>query len=194
MSKMKSPSLVSSISNDNKSESSTRSQQQYQNQQRQINPIVFSISMTLHQLISENRTKPNYKDKLKQQSKQIFTSRKLPQISISDYVIRIVKYMKIEESTLILALIYIDRISRKKKIFVNEYNIFRLFFSSVVVATKFNEDKYQSNSYYAKIGGMELEQLNEMEMEFVIGINFDLFVEAKIFDKYESTLICNFRP
>ena len=47
--------------------------------------------MTLHQLISENRTKPNYKDKLKQQSKQIFTSRKLPQISISDYVIRIVK-------------------------------------------------------------------------------------------------------
>ena len=69
-----------------------------------------------------------------------------------------------------------------------------MFFGSVVVATKFNEDKYYSNSYYAKIGGMELEQLNEVEMEFVIGINFDLFVEAKIFDKYESTLICNFRP
>ena len=161
-------------------------------QTQQSNIIVHSISMTLMQLITDNKAKPHYNEKLKQQAKQIYTSRKLPQISVNDYIVRIAKYMKIEDSTLILALIYIDRISRKRKIFVNEYNVYRLFFMSVVVATKYNEDKHYSNTYYAKIGGVELEQLNQMECEFVMGINFDLFVEAKVFDKYETSLVCNY--
>ena len=162
--------------------------------QTQVNLIVHSVSMTLLQLIADNKAKPHYKEKLKQQAKQIYTSRKLPKISVSDYIARIGRYMKVEDSTMILALIYIDRVSRKKKIFVNEYNIYRLFFVGVVVATKYNEDKHYSNAYYAKIGGMELEKLNEMEFEFVIGMNFDLFVEAKVFDKYETSLVCAYRP
>ena len=177
------------------SESSTASgssESRNTSQTQQSNVIVHSISTTLMQLITDNKAKPHYNEKLKQQAKQIYTSRKLPQISVNDYIVRIAKYMKIEDSTLILALIYIDRISRKRKIFVNEYNVYRLFFMSVVVATKYNEDKHYSNTYYAKIGGVELEQLNQMECEFVMGINFDLFVEAKVFDKYETSLVCNY--
>lgn len=179
------------------SESSTASgssESRNPSQTSQSNVIVHSISMTLMQLITDNKAKRHYNEKLKQQAKQIYTSRKLPEISVNDYIVRIAKYMKIEDSTLILALIYIDRISRKRKIFVNEYNVYRLFFMSVVVATKYNEDKHYSNTYYAKIGGVELEQLNQMECEFVMGINFDLFVEAKVFDKYETSLVCNYTP
>lgn len=179
------------------SESSTASgssESRNPSQTPQSNVIVHSISMTLMQLITDNKAKRHYNEKLKQQAKQIYTSRKLPEISVNDYIVRIAKYMKIEDSTLILALIYIDRITRKRKIFVNEYNVYRLFFMSVVVATKYNEDKHYSNTYYAKIGGVELEQLNQMECEFVMGINFDLFVEAKVFDKYETSLVCNYTP
>lgn len=179
------------------SESSTASgssESRNPSQTPQSNVIVHSISMTLMQLITDNKAKRHYNEKLKQQAKQIYTSRKLPEISVNDYIVRIAKYMKIEDSTLILALIYIDRISRKRKIFVNEYNVYRLFFMSVVVATKYNEDKHYSNTYYAKIGGVELEQLNQMECEFVMSINFDLFVEAKVFDKYETSLVCNYTP
>ena len=179
------------------SESSTASgssESRNPSQTSQSNVIVHSISMTLMQLITDNKANRHYNEKLKQQAKHIYTSRKLPEISVNDYIVRIAKYMKIEDSTLILALIYIDRISRKRKIFVNEYNVYRLFFMSVVVATKYNEDKHYSNTYYAKIGGVELEQLNQMECEFVMGINFDLFVEAKVFDKYETSLVCNYTP
>lgn len=179
------------------SESSTASgssESRNPSQTSQSNVIVHSISITLMQLITDNKAKRHYNEKLKQQAKQIYTSRKLPEISVNDYIVRIAKYMKIEDSTLILALIYIDRITRKRKIFVNEYNVYRLFFMSVVVATKYNEDKHYSNTYYAKIGGVELEQLNQMECEFVMGINFDLFVEAKVFDKYETSLVCNYTP
>ena len=99
------------------------------------------------------------------------------------------KYTKIEETTLTLALIYIDRLCRKKKILLTEYNVHRILFVSVLAALKYNEDKFYSNVYYAKIGGLEIKQLNTLEIEFVIGINFDLFVDNKIFEKYESTLI-----
>ena len=179
------------------SESSTASgssESRNPSQTSQSNVIVHSISMTLMQLITDNKANRHYNEKLKQQAKQIYTSRKLPEISVNDYIVRIAKYMKIEDSTLILALIYIDRITRKRKIFVNEYNVYRLFFMSVVVATKYNEDKHYSNTYYAKIGGVELEQLNQMECEFVMSINFDLFVEAKVYDKYETSLVCNYTP
>ena len=151
--------------------------------------IMSAISMTLIQLISDNHSKANYKEKIKAQAKQIFTSRSLPKISISDYIHRIMKYTKIEETTLILALIYIDRLCRKKKILLTEYNVHRILFVSVLAALKYNEDKFYSNVYYAKIGGLEIKQLNTLEIEFVIGINFDLFVDNKIFEKYESTLI-----
>lgn len=154
-----------------------------------ISPITSAVSMTLMQLISENRTKPNFKEKLKAQSKQIFTSRNLPKISLSDYINRIMKYTKIEETTLTLALIYIDRVCKKNKILLTEYNVYRLLFAGVIIALKYNEDKFYSNVFYAKIGGLEIKQLNCLEVEFVIALNFDLFVDNKIFEKYESTLI-----
>ena len=52
----------------------------------------------------------------------------------------------------------------------------------------FNEDKYYTNRYYSKIGGMDLRQLNEMEMELLLNINFDLYIEDKVYDKYYRNL------
>lgn len=154
-----------------------------------ISPMISAVSMALIQLISENHSRPNFKERLKAQSKHIFSSRGLPKISLSDYINRIMKYTKIEESTLTLALIYIDRVCKKNKIILTEYNVYRLLFASVVIALKYNEDKYYSNVFYAKIGGLEIKQLNCLEIEFVIAINFDLFVDNKIFEIYESSLI-----
>lgn len=149
---------------------------------------VYSISMALIQLISENHSKPTYKTKLKDQKKSIFNSRILPRISLSDYLARIFKYTKIEDSTLTLSLIYIDRLFRRKKIVLTEYNVHRILMSSLLISIKFNEDKYYSNTFYAKIGGMEVKQLNAIEIEFIIGINFDLYLDNKVFEKYEKTL------
>ena len=155
------------------------------------NALLFSISMTLLQIVTENHSKPSYKSKLKSQSKQIFTSKALPKISLSDYLHRIIKYTKIEDSTVIMALIYIDRICRKRKIMLTEYNVYRILFSSLMASIKYNEEKFYSNIFYAKIGGVEVKQLNLLEYEFFIGINFDLFVDTKMYQKYEMTLIKN---
>ena len=81
-----------------------------------------------------------------------------------------------------------DRLCKKKKIMLTEFNVHRILFCCIITAVKFNEDKYYTNKYYSKIGGMDLKQLNEMEMELLISINFDLFIESKVYDKYYRNL------
>ena len=154
------------------------------------NPLLTSISITLMDVISNNHLKEHYKHKLKLQSKQHFTSKKVPKISFGDYITRALNYTKINDSTLVIALIYMDRFCKNKKILLTEFNLHRIFFSALLVAIKYNEDAYYSNLYYAKIGGLKLEKLNKLEAEFLSGISFQLFVNENDYEQYESKLIC----
>lgn len=69
----------------------------------------------------------NYKINLASQSKKksIFNSKKAPPISIDDYLDRIIKYTKMEESTLLIALLYIDRFCELSEIKLSELNVHR---------------------------------------------------------------------
>lgn len=127
--------------------------------------LITSISFSLIQLVSENRSRPSFKSKIKAQAHSPF-----------------------KETSLIIGLIYIDRLCKKKKIVLTEFNVHRILFCCIIIAVKFNEDKYYTNRYYSKIGGMDLRQLNEMEMELLLNINFDLYIEDKVYDKYYRNL------
>ncbi len=61
----------------------------------------------------------------KETQKTIFSAKNPPSISINSYLERIVKYCKIEESTLIMTLIYIDRLCDYSQIIFGENNIHR---------------------------------------------------------------------
>ena len=93
-----------------------------------------------------------------------------------------------EEDTLILALIYIDRFCKKQNVLLTDFNVHRILFASIVIAIKYIEDKFYSNKYYCKIGGMDLDVLNKIEMKFLVGIGFDLYVEEKFFHMYKNKL------
>ena len=56
----------------------------------------------------------------------VFHSKKIPGISIRDYLVRIIKCSKCSEESLVLALIYIDRLTeRNKKFIIKSLNIHR---------------------------------------------------------------------
>lgn len=76
-----------------------------------------------------------------------------PSISIKDYLERLYKYTKMNSSTIILILIYIDRLCNINKFKLTYYNIHKLILSSMVVAIKYNEDEYYPMKIYAKLGG-----------------------------------------
>ena len=141
------------------------------------------ISETLNSIIEENN-----KSKKKKNDHSPFDHNHAPKISLFDYLLRIQKYSEVEDSTLIIALIYIDRICKKKGIVLSKYNIHRLLFTAILIAIKYNEDIICDNLYYSKIAGVTKKELQVLEYEFMKIIDFDLFISNKIYQTYYDYL------
>ena len=109
-----------------------------------------------------------------------------PSISIKDYLERLYKYTKMNSSTIILILIYIDRLCNINKFKLTYYNIHKLILSSMVVAIKYNEDEYYPMKIYAKLGGISKAEMCFLEYYFVTLIHFNLFITKELFDKYND--------
>ena len=115
----------------------------------------------------------------------------MPKISIYDYLLRIQKYSNAENNTIVLAIIYIDRICSKTNMILNKYNIHRILISSILVAIKYNEDQIYDNVYFSKVAGVPVSELNYLERKFLEIINYDLFVSDELFKKYNKYLNSN---
>lgn len=107
-------------------------------------------------------------------------------ISIEDYFERLCKYSKINSSTKILVLIYIDRLCNLYKVKLSFYNIHKLLLASMLVASKYNEDENYFIWIYAKIGGVTKAELSNLEYHFLSLLNFNLFVTEELFNKYND--------
>ena len=57
-----------------------------------------------------------------------------------------------------------------------------------MLAIKYNEDDYYSNKYYAKVGGINLDELNSLEYNFLILLDFDVFIDEETYEKYKEKL------
>ena len=113
---------------------------------------------------------------------QDFLSKKPPQISINKYLKRFMKYSKPEPSTLIISLIYIDKICENSNLQLT------MFFACLIVAIKYNEDDYYSNEYYAKVGGITLKELNLLEYNILILLDFNVFIDDLVYESYENQI------
>ena len=145
--------------------------------------LLERISFSMLNKICENKERSDYKRIV------TFTSKFIPKMSLGDYLNRIMTYTKIEQPTLVSALIYIDRFCSKNKIILTEYNTHRLLIASVVVSIKYNEDRKYNNEFYSLVAGTDKRQLNQLEREFIYGIDFDLFIDEGEFETYERSLL-----
>lgn len=147
--------------------------------------IIKTIANIITEIVEENKNLDISRDCLEKQKRLSFFSKIPASVNVSKYIDRIIKYTHLEESTFILSLIYIDRICEYNDILLNEQNIHRILFTSIVLAIKINEDDYYSNSYYSKVGGISIKELNNLEYDFVKLIRYNLFVNEEIFQKYK---------
>lgn len=85
----------------------------------------LAISQILQEIINENNQDPNIKQITEQLKKYNFTAKRTPSISIIAYLERILKYSHIEESTLVTALIYIDKLCEVSDVVLTGSNVHR---------------------------------------------------------------------
>ncbi|KAG2389529.1 hypothetical protein C9374_014089 [Naegleria lovaniensis] len=147
--------------------------------------FVEAFSSVIHEISSQGDTIP-----AEAQQKTRFHTHQPPNISLSKYLDRIVKFAFCSAECYILSLVYMDRLVQSNPNFViSSLSIHRLLITSIMVAAKFFEDKFYNNEYYAKIGGIEKEEMNRLEIEFLYMINFSLHFQPPEFEQYKDEFI-----
>jgi len=123
-----------------------------------------------------------------------FHAKSIPTIDIMAYLNRILKYAPCENDCFLSVLVYFNRMAtlqnsppsfvssckkRRKPIIINSYNIHRLLIIGIMIAAKFYSDIFFTNSHYAKVGGLPVLELNQLEIEFLLINDFDLHISVE---------------
>ena len=114
----------------------------------------------------------------------IFYFKHLPGISLDDYIYRIYKNTKMNISTLIISIIYIDRFCEMNRYVLCMNNIHKIILSSCLLSIKFNEDINVNNKYYSKVAGISIYDLNNLEFSLYVKLQFSLLVDFDMYQKY----------
>jgi hypothetical protein len=144
--------------------------------------FISAVASILREIINESEKQ----ELLSCKDYDIFSSKKVPSMSIEEYLQRIVKYTKIEESMLISVVVLIDRACEKRNFVLKYSNIHKILMSSVLINIKFLDDDCFENSFYAKVGGMSLQELNLLEYHFYVLLNFNAHINKTLYRKYRD--------
>ena len=153
-------------------------------EEKSTSKVIKVISQVLTDICEQYKKEQDKKELLVKS----FMTKKRPNISIYEFLIRLHKLGNVSEKILILVLIYIDRLCRNRKIALNYFNIYKLILASFVTTIKTYSDEYYSLAFYAKMGGVSQKEIVNLEYEFITLLDFKLFVEDKLFFKYEKYL------
>jgi hypothetical protein len=151
-----------------------------ENISERLKQISKSISIILKKIIEINSKK---NDNL---TNDIFNTISIPEISIYDYIIRIISYSNCDENILISSLVYFDKIGKIKKITYS--NVYKILFTSILLSLKYNEDEIYNNEYYSQIAGVSKYELKQMEYEYFVLLNFNLHIEEELFELFKNAL------
>ena len=105
-------------------------------------------------------------------------------MSIENYISRVVSYTQMDDNLLIITIISMNSYIKKNKNIFTLNNIYRLFLASALVNAKFTQDINYSFKFYAKVGGVSVEELQILEFSFYAGIDYDLSIKEEIFNQY----------
>ncbi|CUM67874.1 uncharacterized protein PRCAT00005585001 [Priceomyces carsonii] len=137
-----------------------------------------------------------------------FHGKNVPGISLHAYLARVLKYCPVTNEVFLSLLVYFDRIAKKannlkkhenegaegdemsEQLFVmDSYNIHRLIIAGITVSSKFFSDIFYKNLRYAKVGGLPLEELNYLELQFLLLLDFKLMISVEDLQNYGDLLL-----
>lgn len=102
---------------------------------------------------------------------------------------RLQTYFLCSNECFLLAMIYVDRIVVGGEVSLSPYNVHRLVLIALMTATKFFDDVYFSNSFYARVGGLSNKEINVLEGYFLRILKYHLFVSTQEFQAYHRHIL-----
>lgn len=147
--------------------------------------IIIAVASNLNDIIEENKAMmlPQIHD-INYYNQDIFYLPYLPNITLLNYISHLVEYTKMDISSLIIAVIYIDLFCNKFKYILTLNNIYRLLLTACILSMKFNEDIIIDSKAYAKLSGVSIKDLNNLEEKLYILLEYKLSVNEFLYQQY----------
>jgi len=143
--------------------------------------IISAIVNNLYEIMEENKQMGNDILNIKD---NLFYLEQIPNISLDYYIMHLFKYTNMSISSLILAVIYIDQFCEKFRYALTIHNIFRILLIFVYISLKLNEDFIIKSEFYAKIAGVSIKDLNALEYQMCVAMNFDFYIKDDYYQQY----------
>jgi hypothetical protein len=139
----------------------------------------------VHSLISKSTTDSD--TTLDNQLSSAFKGQCIPDISIQDYITRIIKYINQHYEyrsnplkdyggfvDLVGGFVLLERLVDSTDLQLNEWTVHRALITSVLIAHKLLEDDCASNRFFSCVGGITLDKMNTLEIIVCEALEFNL--------------------
>ncbi|KAJ6096706.1 hypothetical protein N7486_007452 [Penicillium sp. IBT 16267x] len=147
--------------------------------------LVVLISSMLMELIHFNDKIPLHQGRLTR-----FHSRSPPRISVQDYLQRLATHATLSPPILLSMVFYIDRLCALYSSFtVSSLTIHRFLISSATVASKGLSDSFWTNKTYARVGGISMNELAMLELEFLFRVQWRIVPQPEVLVDYYQSLV-----
>ncbi|CAD6891898.1 unnamed protein product [Tilletia laevis] len=72
---------------------------------------------------------------------------------------------------------------------IDSFNVHRLIIAGLTVSSKFSSDVFYTNSRYAKVGGLPVHELNQLELQFLLLNDFRMVIPLPELQRYADQLL-----
>ncbi|KAI0932798.1 hypothetical protein AcW1_000181 [Taiwanofungus camphoratus] len=115
------------------------------------------------------------------------------QFSVSPAYIRfmqkVLETTQVSHSVIVLSLHYIYRMKARNRFTSGQAGSeYRVAVAALMMANKFVDDNTYTNKTWSEVSGIDLAEVNKMEKEFLLGIDFGLYVDKTTYDSWLNLL------
>lgn len=132
--------------------------------------------------------------------KTYFSAKSPPAISITTYLLHLVKNMGTPPAALILMMVYVERFLQslsnamtnsgsKYPYLLTSSNAHRIILTALLLAHKYSMDVAYPFSLLSKVVGVSASELKILEYEFLFFVKYELYISQDLYSKYEEVVL-----
>ncbi|KAG7090526.1 hypothetical protein E1B28_009635 [Marasmius oreades] len=102
---------------------------------------------------------------------------------------KLLETTQVSQSVIVLSLHYIYRLKERNRFTTAASGSeFRIAVAGLMMANKFLDDNTYTNKTWSEVSGIDLNEVNRMEREFLIGVDFNLYVDKATYESWLNLL------
>eukprot|EP01065_Artemidia_motanka_P050261 TRINITY_DN8556_c0_g1_i1.p2 TRINITY_DN8556_c0_g1~~TRINITY_DN8556_c0_g1_i1.p2 ORF type:complete len:205 (+),score=81.34 TRINITY_DN8556_c0_g1_i1:86-616(+) len=114
----------------------------------------------------------------------LYDASKAPKVDLAEYIGRWCEYTETGDAEVVCAVVFVDRLCTAAGLTLSLRNVHRVILAAMLVATKWREERPFKMSYYARVGGVSMDEISRLETCLIQDIEWELHVDEHLARKY----------